>query len=174
MSRDGEEDDDVGDDMGNLSKEHRADALQADAWLRDSETLATTRAVPSRAPAPAAPKEEVRACLCVCVGTRLKMNQSKQVTARDLSRFLWWVVTGGVTDTRGAFVCVCVCVMHLCLVTIHSPRPWLCLSPSGAREFARVEEKGVRSAAARRDRAAGSPEAGQNDQARSRCSGKRH
>ena len=55
----------MGDDMGNLSKEHRADALQADAWLRDSETLATTRAVPSRAPAPAAPKEEVRACVCV-------------------------------------------------------------------------------------------------------------
>jgi hypothetical protein len=73
----------VGDDMGNLSKEHRADALQADAWLRDSETLATTRAVPSRAPAPAAPKEEVRACVCVCV-------------------------------------------MRLCLVTIHSPRPWPC------------------------------------------------
>lgn len=54
----------MGDDMDNLSKEHRADALQADAWLRDSETLATTRAVPSRAPAPAAPKEEVRACVC--------------------------------------------------------------------------------------------------------------
>jgi hypothetical protein len=54
--------------MGNLSKEHRADALQADAWLRDSETLATTRAVPSRAPAAAAPKEEVcLLCVCVCV-----------------------------------------------------------------------------------------------------------
>ena len=56
----------MGDDMGSLSKEHRADALQADAWLRDSETLATTRAVPSRAPAPAAPKEEVCVLVCVC------------------------------------------------------------------------------------------------------------
>lgn len=120
----------MGDDMGNLSKEHRADALQADAWLRDSETLATTRAVPSRAPAPAAPKEEVRACVC-----------DASVPCDD---------------------------------PLTTPLAVLRVSPSGAREFARVEEKGVRSAAARRDRAAGSPEAGQNDQARSRCSGKRY
>lgn len=62
FTRRGDDDAGGGDDddgeMELLDKEHRADSLQADAWLRDAETLATTRAVPSRPERPPTLEEE--------------------------------------------------------------------------------------------------------------------
>jgi len=59
---DEDDEDDVGDEMDFLAKEHRADKQQADAWLRDADTLATTRAIPVREKPPSSEPVRQRNC----------------------------------------------------------------------------------------------------------------